>query len=339
MNFFITNREIINPGLPDEHIREDGREHSGDNLRFGSYDLKTKNFTLFPEPSKVSDNIYEDIKKKPIESLTGSARFFRSVYEALCRVPANQPNDVLFFIHGFNTDLDGVRSAFKTLNEKYVDKKNSPVKHIIIFTWPGMSPKIPLHYNNDKNDAIRSGEAFARAIDKVVQFFREFFLISRNPICKRNIHLMVHSMGNRVLKHVMIELERRGDNVIPELFNNILLMAADIEFEIFEPGEAYYNLIKLGQRIHVYFHQKDVVLDISKFTKNFNNRLGRYGRRQIDPALGDIIDARVTGTRDDPRSGLQSNALNHWYYYTSTEVVNDVIGVLNGKISQFQVKK
>lgn len=339
MNFFITNREIINPGQANEHIREDGREHSGDNLRFGSYDLKSKKFILFPEPDKVSESIYEDIKNKPIESLAGSARFFREIYDALCNYPAKKDNDVLFFIHGFNTDLNDVREAFKMLNEKYVDNPDSPVRHIIIFTWPGRSPKIPLHYVNDRNDAMRSGAAFARAIDKVIQFFREFFLLSHNPLCKRKIHMMVHSMGNRVLKHVMLELEKKGDNTIPELFDQILLMAADIEFEIFERGEAFYNLIKLGQRIHVYFHQKDIVLDISKYTKNFSNRLGRYGRRKIDEEIVDIIDAKVTGTKDDRGSGLQSDALNHWYYYTSKEVVTDVVSVFKGRLSKYRIKE
>ena len=338
MNFFITNREIINPDKPDEHIREDGKEHSGDNLRFGSYDLGKKTFTLFPEPKSAADSIYEDIKNKPIESLTGSARFFRMIYDALSNVPASKPNDVLFFIHGFNTDLSGVRGAFKTLNKRYVDNPNSPIKHIVIFTWPGMSPKIPLHYFNDKKDAIRSGEAFARAIDKVILFFREFFLVSHNPLCKRNINLMVHSMGHRVLKHMMLEMKNK-DIPIPEIFNEVLLMAADIEFDIFEPDEAFYNIIKMGQRVHVYFHQKDVVLDISKFTKNFSNRLGRYGRKKIDAGLIDIIDAEVTKTKDDPGSGLESDKLNHWYYYTSSEVVDDVIEVLNGKKSRFAVKK
>lgn len=338
MNFFITNREIINPGLPGEHIREDGREHSGDNLRFGSYDLVKKTFTLFPEPQSAADSIYEDIKNKPIGSLSGSARFFRMIYDALCNVPASKPNDVLFFIHGFNTDLNGVRGAFSALNKRYVDNPNSPIKHIIIFTWPGRHPVLPYNYFDDKKDAIRSGEAFARAIDKVVRFFKEFFLVSRNPLCKRNINLMVHSMGHRVLKHMMLEMNDKGIP-IPELFNEVLLMAADIEFDIFEPDEAFNNLIKMGQRVHVYFHHKDVVLDISKFTKNFSNRLGRYGRKKIDAALIDIIDADVTKTKDDPDSGLESDALNHWYYYTSTGVVNDIINVFNGKKSDFAVKK
>ena len=67
--------------------------------------------------------------------------------------------------------------------------------------------------------------------------------------------------------------------------------------------------------------------------------LHQYGRKKIDTGLIDIIDADVTKTKDDPGSGLDSDKLNHWYYYTSTEVVDDVIEVLKGKKSGFAVKK
>ena len=41
--FFITNREIINDGNGNEYIREDGKENAGDDLRFGTYDLASRN--------------------------------------------------------------------------------------------------------------------------------------------------------------------------------------------------------------------------------------------------------------------------------------------------------
>lgn len=49
MNFFITNSEIITDANGNESIRPDCKEHAGDNLRFGTYDIATEIFTLFPE--------------------------------------------------------------------------------------------------------------------------------------------------------------------------------------------------------------------------------------------------------------------------------------------------
>lgn len=334
MNFFITNREIIRNGS-EEIIRPDGGEHAGDNLRFGKYELETKAFNLFPEPFNDAEITYSDIKDAKPEELKGSARFFRELYDQLCK-DNGAKNDVLFFIHGFNTNLNGVRNAFETLNDRYVKNPLSPVNHIIIFTWPGRHPLIPVHYFDDKKDAIRSGEALARGIEKVIRFFKEFLVNAGNAPCDRTIHFMVHSMGHRVLKHMMLEL-KHNRVPLPDIFGEILLMAADIEYDIFEPAEAFPYLIDLGKRIHVYFHKNDRVLDISKFTKNFSNRLGRYGRKRIDQSQIDVIDSNVTSITEDLDAGLEEKLLNHWYYYTSSQVIIDVIKVLNGGASGFAV--
>ena len=336
MNFFITNREIvITP--KGEVIREDGKENAGDNLRFGTYDKKT-DFILFPEPEKEEDSVYQNLAEKSSEELKGSGKFFKSVYDELTKsVTDEKKNDVLFFIHGFNTNLNGVRHDFEHLNNCYVNDPKSPIKHVVIFTWPGMHPDIPLHYWNDEKDAERSGEAFARAMEKIIRFFREFLLYGKNPACKSNIHFMIHSMGHRVLKHMMLELQNKKI-AIPELFEQIVLMAADIEYDIFEKEKPYNFLIDLGRRVHVYYHKHDRVLDISKFTKNFSNRLGRYGRKRVDLSLADVFDAEVTGIKEDRDAGIEEKFLNHWYYYTSTEVITDVIGVLNGNPSMYQIK-
>lgn len=333
MNFFITNREIIQKGNK-ETIREDGCENAGDNLRFGTYDITKNVFNLFPEPENEIDLMYSNAGNIETSTLKGSTRFFKEVWDEL--IKEENTGDVLFFIHGFNTDLDGVREAFKRLNKKYV-KEGSPIKHIMIFTWPGRSPVIPYHYFDDKKDAIRSGEALARGIDKLLKFFNEFFLKARNPLCMRKINLMVHSMGHRVLKHTMLELIKL-QKAIPELFKEIVLVAADIEYNIFEPHEAFDTLINFGDRVHIYFHEHDRVLDISAFTKNLSNRLGKHGRKEINLSQKYIIDSDVTSTHDDKDYGLEESRLNHWYYYTSTEVVNDIINVLNGKESKFKVK-
>lgn len=326
MYYFITNREIIKKGKV-ESIRVDGREHAGDNLRFGRYDRNTKAFQLFAEPETDADITYADAGDFQPKELKGSARFFREIYDELCK-DSGPKSDVLFFIHGFNTDLDGVRNDYEHLATRYVDSPNSPIKHIIAFTWPGMSPLIPVHYFDDRKDAIRSGEALARGIEKLIRFFKEFLVNADNKPCNRRIHFMVHSMGHRVLKHMMLEL-KKNRIPIPDLFHDIFLMAADIEYDIFERDEPFNSLIDLGKRIHVFFHREDRVLDISKYTKNFSNRLGRYGRKRVDPLLVDVIEVDATGYPEDLQAGTREKLLNHWYYYTSSKTVDQVISIFN----------
>ncbi|MCX6232964.1 MAG: alpha/beta hydrolase [Bacteroidetes bacterium] len=340
MYLFVTNREIITKNHK-EQIREDGNENAGDNLRFGAYNFNTKRFVLYPEPENELELSFSQTASKENNSLKGSVRFFNEIYTELIKDTGKtseglDKGDVLFFIHGFNTDLDGVRNAFKNLKAKYIDNPSSPINHIVIFTWPGRSPIIPYHYFDDKKDAIRSGEALARGIKKIINFFKVFLVKDDNKPCNRKIHMIVHSMGHRVLKHCMLEMHNRNME-IPEIFGEIILMAADIEYDIFEKEEAFNKLIDFGNRIHIYFHQNDFVLDISKYTKNFSNRLGKHGRKRIDTSLAGVTDVDITETSDDDGSGIEAKALNHWYYYTSSEVINDVITVLNGRESKYKV--
>ena len=341
MILFITNREIIKTGNT-ETIREDGGENSGDNLRFGEYHIDTKEFELYPEPKKESDTNYQNIQDKKFENLKGSPRFFSKLYNELIATNANGKaivkNDVLFFIHGFNTDLKGVRKDFEHLQARYIDHPQSTVAHIIIFTWPGMHPKIPYHYYDDKQDAIRSGKAFARAIGIVQEFFQQFFIDTMkdgkltNQTCNRNIHLMAHSMGNRVLKETMLTF---GMAPIPQLFKEVILMAADVRWDSFENGEGFNRLIDFGERVHIFYHDNDKVLDISKYAKNFSNRLGRYGRKSKSNSQKDIFDINITGIKED-MGDVEEKLMNHWYYYTSSAVKDDVVkNIFSGKVSSF----
>ncbi|WP_243348675.1 alpha/beta hydrolase [Parabacteroides sp. FAFU027] len=324
MNLFITNREIVTVGTS-EMIRSDGKEHAGDNLRFGEY-LDGK-LILFPEPENEMEISYVGIKKLQPTDLKGSSRFFKQLYDGL----TTNKGDVLFFIHGFNTDLNDVKDCFDRLNKRYVID-GSPIKHIVIFTWPSKSPDIPLHYRDDQYDAQRSGITLARCFEKVVIFFNRFLKQDENAPCQRHIHLMAHSMGNQVLEFMLLSLPHKY-----ELFREIILVAADVEYTIFDPHEPFEKLIDIGYRVHIYFHEHDVVLDISKYTKNFNNRLGRYGRKSTDN-MKDVFDIDVTHTKDDFDQSIGINELNHWYYYSSTDVVKDIIRVLNGKDSKYIVK-
>ena len=131
MNFFITNREILTDAQGKEYIREDGREKASDNLRFVTYDSAGQSFSLFPEPANATESIYEMPANKATEKLVGSARFFKELYDQLI-ADTEAKNDVLFFIHGFNTNLDDVRSTFERLHKYYCQSQQSPIKHIII---------------------------------------------------------------------------------------------------------------------------------------------------------------------------------------------------------------
>jgi esterase/lipase superfamily enzyme len=313
-HYFITNREIIGK-YPNESIRKDGREKAGDNLRFGTYDIASKTFELFPEPKTQAELVYATSTNT--EFLGGSNRFFHEVYNQL----TSADGDVLVFIHGFNTDLNDVEKAFQRLHEVYVAPTGSNIQQIILITWPSRSPQLPLHYNNDQRDAKRSGEAFARSVDKLITFFKQVLGDPKDgklKPCGKNLHLMAHSMGNQVLEHMVNTLKRKSD--LPELFKTIHLIAADVRYDIFNRGQAFEHLIDMGQYVFNYYHRGDQALDISKYTKNMNNRLGRYGRMRKDPLLLEIEDIDCTNMPQDLGDAVDRK-VDHWYYYTSSQAI------------------
>jgi esterase/lipase superfamily enzyme len=324
-HFFITNREILNNN-GQESIRPDGKERAGDNLRFGTYDMAHKKFDIFPEPATEADLVYRSIDANTDPgTLVGSGRFFKAVYDAMKSEDPNGPEgDTLVFIHGFNTNLKSVEEAFEHLNNQYVLPNDNPIKHIIIITWPGQTNALPLHYRNDAEDARRSGLAFARGFEKLIDFFRQFLGREHegNPACGRKIHLMAHSMGNRVLKHIVLDMLEQRKN-LPEIFETISLVAADVEYDIFEKDGGFAQLIDMANRISIYYHQGDNVLDVSKYTKNFSNRLGRYGRKRKDQGIAEIKDFDCTKYEVDMGDALERKG-DHWYYYASTEAINQI---------------
>lgn len=126
---------------------------------------------------------------------------FRSLKEA------NACN-VLFFIHGYKTDIGAALSTIRALHEKYVRPDSSDIQTIITFTWP--SRKNLLLYLDDQYDAQMSGYALARVYQRLHDFLSELFQTTNARPCQKYIHLMCHSMGNQVLYYMMERLKNQN---------------------------------------------------------------------------------------------------------------------------------
>jgi len=240
------------------------------------------------------------------------------------------------FVHGFNNDLRESIETLCQLHVKYI-REGSPIKHIVLFTWPAR--KNLLNYRDDARDAIKSGYALARALDKLRAQFRAL-IHGHGVLCDHRMHLMAHSMGNRVVEAMMTELLASGTRP-NNLFGEIFLMAADVDDDCMAPQKPMHQLISLGERVHAYYHRNDVALGVSEKTKNAFNRLGRWGSRRTIDLPDDVYQAEVTYVVDEDTRGLRNlfsspvGYINHWYYLKSDAVVNDVIEVLNGKVTTF----
>ena len=201
--------------------------------------------------------------------------------------------NVLFFVHGFNNDLESV------LNRAERFSKNFGVE-VIPFAWPAKGGGIrgTLEYLGDKRDA----RASVGALDRVLSFFDRFLredaqderekarseakhkhpndaetqarYFSKRIVqrCPFTVNMLAHSMGNYVLKNVLDSAAYRGDRLI---FDNIVLAAADTNNE---GHAAWVDRLRVRNRIYVTINEKDEALRASRMKAGDEqrSRLGHY---------------------------------------------------------------
>ncbi len=342
LHYIITNRQIL-PDVNGEYIKPDGGETPSENLRFGTFDSTQysatkdarKSVNLFPDP-KAPDTatIMTDADTQPYSkdlanadtaNLIGSKKFFAELYQTM----QHTDGDILFFIHGYHTDLNGALQSICDLEKVYIND-SSPVKQIVAFTWPAMDKY--LRYRDDAKDAELSGYVLARSYLMLIDFFRAIFGPDpRKPFnepCENNIHLMAHSMGNRVVENMMVELLSQRNGNITAIFKEIILAASDVDWQVFEDPRAFNKLTEIGERVTIYYNNKDLALFISETTKNAYNRLGKFGFRDYHKVPAHIYSVDCTGMKIE--GGLDSKIVQHWYYKESRAVVNDIVKTLKG---------
>ena len=347
-HFIITNRSVDKRGSK-EYINKDGDESAGHNLRFGeiTFDPSKKisevtgdHYLLYPDPEiDPSDLVdpdagftYDFSQKMGL----GSTQLFETLNEEGVKA-GDHEHHTLVYIHGYKCDLTTALETTRLLHNLYVDNQDSPIENIVLFTWPAKEKL--LEYRDDAQDAISSGYALARAFKKLQRFFRHIGMKIRAnedaAFCQQKIHLMCHSMGNRVLEAMFQELNT-SQSKINSVFGEILLIAADIDYNALEAPKPLYNLIEIGERVHVYYHRHDRALGISELTKNAFNRLGRWGAKNTLSLPDDILQADVSGIPEED-APIFEDIINHWYYLNSRAVVRDITDVFNGEVSDFAI--
>jgi esterase/lipase superfamily enzyme len=275
------------------------------------------------------------------EDLTGSNQVFVELFRSLKK---DKACNVLFFIHGYKTDLSAALSTIRALHEKYVRPDSSDIQTIITFTWP--SRKSLLLYLDDQYDAQLSGCALARVYQRLHDFLSELFQTTDATPCQKYIHLMCHSMGNQVLYYMLKQL--RSQNLSHrETFKQIVLVGADVPYNAFDRDEPFNSLIDLGERVHVYYHRQDLALVASTVTKFRRNRLGRVGFKTSNsneiPADVHEIDITEVPSKDNDsflKNLLQfdtNELIQHWSYLSNQEVVKDINTVFSTGKSTFGV--
>jgi len=157
-----------------------------------------------------------------------------------------QKKSILFFIHGYNNDVEDVMKAAQEIERLY--------RVIVVpFTWPangGGKISGAASYLSDKADARASSGALNRAVGKIQQLHLLLTMARKNQLLERakkkhrdngqdaqsyftrllekdcpvTLNLLCHSMGNYVFKNTLKTSDNATSNLV---FDNICLVAAD----------------------------------------------------------------------------------------------------------------
>jgi len=301
---FVTNRRPRKRGRAITGFGADFGDGGAEDLRFGklTVELPTSKLNALDVDETEEDStdaaveVFDDALRTPKiqlyrESILKSARteyddgakvVYGSVamFEALRRI-MGRGQDVLIYVHGYNTDFRGAAKAALALQERLAakdcrldSKKKAPA--VVLFTWPSDGSITPwVAYRSDRLEAAPSGYALGRALLKMRDFLRT---IPREEMCGGGISLLCHSMGNFVLQNAVerVQMHSPGQR-LPRMLDQVFMVAADVDDDVLRDGQPLAPLPDVCQDVHVYFNDSDNALRVSDATKANPERLGARG--------------------------------------------------------------
>ena len=165
-----------------------------------------------------------------------------------------------------------------------------------------ISESVRLAYSQDE-------EAAEKSIQHLMVLMRD--LLAKKASSGGKLHVIAHSMGNRVLLRALHNLEHSGAETPNTQIDTVILAAADVDAMDFKLCRA--ALLKSSKRISYYFSASDGALALSRAL----HKTRPTGLNPVfDPPAIDTISAQ----------GLTSifNSLGHVYAMQSEKMLTDI---------------
>ncbi|HWA27043.1 MAG TPA: alpha/beta hydrolase [Lacunisphaera sp.] len=192
---------------------------------------------------------------------------------------------VTLFVHGYNNDWRDAALRYQQISDDmYLGAGGLGI--CILFTWPSNGQTA--HYLADRDDARASGPALSRVFNLLYDqaSLMEAKAADGTGVCKAKVSVIAHSMGNWVLQNALkYTWERYNKPLLVSLINQCLMVAADVDNDLFAGGDAVGDgpaegMANLCYRITAFYTGRDSVLGVSAGLKHFGKR--RLGRSGLD---------------------------------------------------------
>lgn len=209
--------------------------------------------------------------------------------QAFPDLPAHDQEEqkhVTLFVHGYNTDWQGAVNRYHQISQALFEGENG-LGICILFTWP--SKGSPAEYLADRSEAEQSAGDLADVLSDLFDFLSAIAVKTAarpESACRAKTSMIAHSMGNYVLqKAAQVAWTRKNQPLLVSLLNQLLMVAADVDNDLFRSGESIDKsdgdaLANLTYRITALYSGLDQVLGLSAGLKHFGKR--RLGRSGLD---------------------------------------------------------
>lgn len=310
--YVITNRAISNRKTLSAFGKKPNSEGANE-LRLMKVTKSNDRWRVNAVADKLNPNTVKSLDAKFSLGLDVKTTWYGSLKVAceLFEQARKNQKSILFFVHGFNNDVEDVLKAAIE-----IEKLHNVI--VVPFTWPangGGAISGTLSYKSDKSDARASAGALNRAIGKIQQLHllltgaRKKLLQERadkkcpdNPQaahahfvklmekdCAVTLNLLCHSMGNYVFKHTLSTSENASSKLV---FDNINLVAADVNNS---KHASWVGKLDVRKRINIVINENDSALKASRIKPGEEQlaRLGHFTRELNSPNAHyiDVTDA------------------------------------------------
>ena len=290
--FLVTNRKLNVGGRGIKAFGLTPNESGPNELRLVSAEKNGENWKVNIIPDEATDKM-----KKDAELNENGRAYYASDYVASVlfkKLQADKRN-LLFFVHGYNNNMEEVLERAYRLEKLYNVE-------VLAFSWPanGGGTWGTASYLSDKKDARASTVALERALGRMSYLFREqvekvkveinkkvekrlgskLSAEKRNELimklqednCAISVNMMAHSMGNYLYQYTLYPKSSDAHDL---LFDNVILAAADTNNE---GHKDWVDKIPCRKSVYVTLNEDDKALRWSraKVGEEQLPRLGHY---------------------------------------------------------------
>ncbi|MDP3223873.1 MAG: alpha/beta hydrolase, partial [Rubrivivax sp.] len=164
------------------------------------------------------------------------------------RAAQTQPDAALVFVHGFNVSFEeALQRAAQLRRDLNFDGP------LFVFSWPSRGQA--LRYFADRQTALASVDALA-----------EFLLAVERACNARRIHVLAHSMGNRVLLPALLRVVARPTSALSQRLGEIVMAAPAVPMAEFAPALDRLLALKV-KRLTLYASHGDLAMKIGRLAE------------------------------------------------------------------------